>query len=129
MAAVRPDAPARQEPGIDDVGNDTGKALSLWAYHEATECTGLSISRYRREWNIIDYDSRRTGNGSLDAGSTPAYSMYCGKEGPTEWEDSLSRTRGKEGPTEWEDSLSRNSYSRRHTGWRKKKRRVWRYTC
>lgn len=24
---------------------------------------------------IIDYDSRRTGNGSLDAGSTPAYSM------------------------------------------------------
>ena len=32
---------------------------------------------------IIDYDSRRTGNGSLDAGSTPAYSIeikiveYC----------------------------------------------------
>ena len=23
---------------------------------------------------MIDYDSRRTGNGSLDAGSTPAYS-------------------------------------------------------
>ena len=24
---------------------------------------------------ITDYDSRRTGNGSLDAGSTPAYSI------------------------------------------------------
>ena len=24
---------------------------------------------------MIDYDSRRTGNGSLDAGSTPAYSI------------------------------------------------------
>ena len=31
MAAVRPDAPARQEPGIDYAGNDMGKALSLWA--------------------------------------------------------------------------------------------------
>ena len=39
---------------------------------------------------IIDYDSRRTGNRSLDAGSTPAYSIFCGKEGPTKWEDALS---------------------------------------
>jgi len=43
----------------------------------------------------------------LDAGSTPAYSIICGKEGPTKWEDSLSHTPGKEGPTKWEDSLSR----------------------
>ena len=38
----------------------------------------------------IDYDSRRTGNGSLDAGSTPAYSIICDKGGSAEWEDTLS---------------------------------------
>ncbi len=43
----------------------------------------------------------------LSIGSTPAYSIICGKEGPTKWEDSLSHTPGKEGPTKWEDSLSR----------------------
>ncbi len=31
MAAVRPGAPTREDTGIDYVGNDISKALSLWA--------------------------------------------------------------------------------------------------
>ncbi len=49
MAAVSLLAPALRESGIDYAGNDTGKALSLWAYDEATERTGASASWYGRE--------------------------------------------------------------------------------
>ncbi len=53
----------------------------------------------------------------MDAGSTPAYSIICGKEGPTKWEDSLSHTPGKEGPTKWEDSLSHTPGKEGPTKW------------
>ena len=49
--------------------------------------------------------------GPSDAGSIPASSIYCGKEGPTQWEDALSHTPGKEGPTQWEDALSHTTDS------------------
>ena len=32
-------------------------------------------------------------DGLSDAGSTPARSIACGKEGPTKWEDALSQSR------------------------------------
>ena len=48
----------------------------------------------------------------LSIGSTPAYSIICGKEGPTKWEDSLSRTPGKEGPRYGSSQERRNLYDK-----------------
>lgn len=60
-------------------------------------------------------------NGPSDAGSIPASSITCTKEGPTKWEDALVPTQShpnrvrifmlcfltctKEGPTKWEDAF------------------------
>ena len=55
--------------------------------------------------------------GPSDAGSIPASSISCGKEGPTQWEDALSHTPGKEGPTQWEDALSHTPGKEGSTQW------------
>ena len=54
MAAVGSDAPAHQNPGIDFAGNDLYKALSIWAYYEATKGLILSVEVNRRECQITD---------------------------------------------------------------------------
>lgn len=50
----------------------------------------MSAPNRIKEYGTTDYDSRRTWDSDLDAGSTPARSTFCGKEGPTKWEDALS---------------------------------------
>nr|DAX13678.1 MAG TPA: hypothetical protein [Bacteriophage sp.] len=45
--------------------------MRCWSYHEATKGTRVLIPVHRRECQIINYDSRRTGNGFSDRGSTP----------------------------------------------------------
>lgn len=45
MAAVRQSAPTHSDPGIDYVGNDVRKALTVWAYDEATDGEGPFIGR------------------------------------------------------------------------------------
>ncbi len=70
--------PASCGYGIMKAGNDIDQALRLWAYHEATDRVRLSASVPGRECGfseITDYDSRSTLDESLDAGSTPAYSI------------------------------------------------------
>ena len=49
MAAVWPGAPTHQDPGIDFVGNDTCKALRMWAYYEATDRLGVLARLFGRE--------------------------------------------------------------------------------
>ena len=49
MAAVSSVAPARQKSGIDLAGNDICKALSIWAYYEATGDCILSAEDSPRE--------------------------------------------------------------------------------
>ena len=49
MAAVRLKAPTLYDPGIDYVGNDVYKALSIWAYYEATKTVRVSFPGRRRE--------------------------------------------------------------------------------
>ena len=39
---------------------------------------------FSQENKRTDYDSRRTWDSGLDAGSTPARSIICTKEGPNE---------------------------------------------
>lgn len=54
MAAVRSEAPAPQNPGIDYAGNDTYKALSMRAYHEATKHLTVSVRAGGREFQTTD---------------------------------------------------------------------------
>ena len=49
MAAVRLKAPTLCDPGIDYVGNDTCKALHMWAYYEATETVRVFLPGRQRE--------------------------------------------------------------------------------
>ena len=51
--------------------NDTGKALNPWAYDEATETVTVFIPELQREYQIMNYARRRTGDWFLDTGSTP----------------------------------------------------------
>ncbi len=52
MAAVWPNAPTRWDSGIDYVGNDVCKALSIWAYYEATDFIGVLVRLSRREMGL-----------------------------------------------------------------------------
>ena len=54
--------------------NDTDKALSLWAYDEATKTGTVPTQVWRRECQNIGYTRRRTGDWFLDTGSTPVRS-------------------------------------------------------
>jgi len=49
MAAVRSGAPAHWNPGIELAGNDTGKALNLRAYYEATKVRIVFVQAVWRE--------------------------------------------------------------------------------
>ena len=50
MLLVGPVAPALPVPGVMIAGNDTGKALSLRAYDEATEAVRLLFAALPREF-------------------------------------------------------------------------------
>ena len=76
--AVRHGAPAPCDTGIDHAGNDTRKALSARAYHEATETVRASAFGRRGESETADYDSRRTVDRLSDTSSTLVYSI-CGR--------------------------------------------------
>lgn len=65
----------------------------MWAYHEATKSSTLSVEDCRRECQIIDYARRRTGNEFLDTGSTPVYSITCNaSEGGIAYADAFERS-------------------------------------
>ena len=49
MLHAAPDALTRREPGIKNVRNDDGKALSRQAYYEATEPARMFVSVQQRE--------------------------------------------------------------------------------
>ena len=63
--------------------NDTDKALSLWAYDEATKTGTVPTQVWRRECQNIGYTRRRTGDWFLDTGSTPVRSTYQLCDEPT----------------------------------------------
>lgn len=70
-AAVWPDGPARRDSGIDLAGNDWQKALTVRAYHEATDSVRLFLLLRPGESSRRNYDSRSTLDLGLDRGSTP----------------------------------------------------------
>ena len=49
MLHVSLEAPTPSVSGINDVGNDAGKALSRQAYHEATETVRVLVPVWQRE--------------------------------------------------------------------------------
>ena len=54
MAVVGSDAPAHQNPGVDFAGNDIYKALSMWAYYEATKDRIVFVQAGLRERQITN---------------------------------------------------------------------------
>ena len=69
--------------------NDLCKALSIWAYYEATEITRLFVPEWWRECLRINYTRRRTGDWFSDTGSTQICSTFENVRNPV-----FSRVRG-----------------------------------